>query len=127
MSTLIKDVMSKPVVSVGADIALSQAKKMMYEHGIRHLPVLERGSLVGLLSDRDIKLCYAVDGAKADTLKASDACSSEVFAVEPNDKLSFVCKRMFEESLGSAVVVEGERAIGIFTVTDACRLLAEQG
>ena len=116
--------MSHPVISIGGDIQLSHAKKMMYENGIKHLPVLDRGSLIGLLSDRDVKLCYAVDGAKADTLKVADACSPEVFAVEQEESLSFVCKRMAEEGLGSAVIVEGDRAVGIFTVTDACRLLA---
>lgn len=127
MGTLIKDVMTKPVTSIGADILLSVAKKIMYEKRIKHLPVLEGGVLVGLLSDRDIKLCYAVDGSKADNLRVEDACSNEVFAVQETDSLSFVCKRMAEEGFGSAVIVKGDKAIGIFTVTDACRILAEQG
>lgn len=124
MKYKVADYMSAPAVTVGEDQLLSSCKRMMAEHNIRHLPVLRGGQSVGILSDRDIKLAYAVEYEKANNLLAKDVFSDEVFTAKPGDDLGMVAGKMAEAGLGSAVVVDDRgHVVGIFTATDACRVV----
>jgi acetoin utilization protein AcuB len=127
MSIKIKDVMTPSPHTIGEDQTLDFAKHEMAKYGIRHLPVLRAGKCVGLISDRDIKLSYAVESGRAGLLKVTDACSGEVYSVDENEFLRNVAQYMAKNLLGSAVVVDQkEKVVGIFTVTDACRVLGEK-
>jgi acetoin utilization protein AcuB len=53
---LVKDVMKSPVLSVGPETTLEEAYRLLLEKGIRHLPVLKDGKLLGIITDRDIRL-----------------------------------------------------------------------
>ncbi len=53
---LVKDVMKSPVLTVGPEVALEDAYRLLLEKGIRHLPVVAEGKVVGILTDRDIRL-----------------------------------------------------------------------
>ena len=123
---LIKDVMTHFPYTIGDDQLLEAAKVEMARHNIRHLPVLHGGWCVGLLSDRDIKLAYAVEPGKASQLKIKDACAGEVYTVTTGEPVSAVAAHMAKLGVGSAVVLDDrEKVVGIFTVTDACRVLSE--
>ena len=62
--TSIEHWMTKSPVSIGHDQHLSVAHKFMREHSIRHLPVLDNGKLVGVLSQRDL---FFLDPLRAST------------------------------------------------------------
>lgn len=47
--------MQRPVITIAADMPLRQAGALMAQHGIRHLPVMEAGVLIGLLTDRGVR------------------------------------------------------------------------
>ncbi len=111
--------------SVGGDQNLSTADKLMREHKIRHLPVLEGGKIMGLLSDRDIKLTLTLKGSDAERILAKDVCQAEPYVVSPNDKLDQVAMTMAEHKYGSALVVDNHKLVGIFTAVDAMRSLSE--
>lgn len=125
MDQPISECMSKSIVTIGKDLTLEHAKKVLYEHGIRHLPVLDGGSLFGIISDRDLKLAYAVDGDKAKNLSVSDACTTDVYTVNPTDPLKKVAEQMAQRGIGCAVITDKVKVVGIFTVTDACRVLSQ--
>jgi len=121
------DVMTKSLHTINGDIPLEQAKRHMYEYGVRHLPVLKGGRCVGILSDRDLKLAYAVEAGKAAQMHVMDACQSDVYTVLPTTPLREVAAHMGEQGIGSALVTDARGAvIGIFTTTDACRALAKE-
>lgn len=98
----------------------------MIDHEIRHLPVLDGGTLVGLLSDRDIAFA-ANESAEglADRLRVRDVCSLDPYAVAPDTPLDVVVEEMAARRIGSAVVTDHGKIVGLFTATDACRCLAE--
>lgn len=109
---------------------LSEAKTLMAEHSFRHLPVTSAGKLVGILSDRDLKVALAVASRGSDTtveenLQVKDACESIPFIVDVHDHLDFVARTMAQRHIGSALVTKDGKLVGIFTSTDACRLLSQ--
>ena len=111
--------------TIGSDQTLEQAKHLMYSKGIRHLPVLHGGRLSGILSDRDLKLAFAVDGAKAKECKVIDACSTETYSVDKTERLKIAAATMAERGIGCCLVTEHGSIVGIFTAIDACRMLSD--
>ncbi|MCL2723808.1 MAG: CBS domain-containing protein [Polyangiaceae bacterium] len=118
------DVMTEQPVTVGREQSLSTAHEMMREHHCRHLPVLERGDLVGVVTQRDLYFLETIAGADLDADKVDDAMSTDAYAVSPDATLEEVAKEMAAHKYGCAVVMERGRVIGIFTATDALRVLA---
>ncbi|HSO39335.1 MAG TPA: CBS domain-containing protein [Labilithrix sp.] len=111
--------------SIGIDQPLSKAHQFMREHSIRHLPVLNGGKLVGMLSDRDLHLVESLKGVDPDQVLVEDAMSSTIYAVTPDLPLDEVVSTMAEHKYGSAVVMQNGKVVGIFTTVDVCRTLAE--
>ena len=113
--------------TVDVEISLTQARIMMAEHHIRHLPVMEEGALIGVISDRDIKLGMAVSaGLKSDigVSVVGDVYSARVYQVDIQPPLEQVATGIYEGHIGSAVVTRHGKVVGMFTASDACRCLA---
>ena len=111
--------------SIGVDQPLSRAHQFMREHAIRHLPVLKGGKLVGMISDRDLHLVESLKGVDPEKVLVEDAMSSIIYCVAPDQPLDEVVSTMAEHKYGSAVVMQNDKVVGIFTTVDACRTLAE--
>ena len=112
-----------PVV-IGSDRTLDEARRLMRERGIRHLPVVDAGALVGLVSQRDLYLAETLRGVDPATDTVREAMIAEPFAVGPEAPLAEVADAMAERRLGSVVVVDRGSVIGLFTTVDALRSLA---
>jgi acetoin utilization protein AcuB len=121
----IGDVMTPQPLTIGRDQKLVIAHKMMAENGIRHLPVLERGDLVGVVSQRDLYFIETIAGVDKFADKVEDAMTNDARKFEPTTPLGEVAREMFEHKLGCAVVVERDRVVGIFTAMDALRILGQ--
>ena len=111
--------------TVGPTRSLAVARKIMLDHGVRHLPVLDGGAIVGLLSERDLLLVESLPGVNPTDVRVEEAMVQNVFTVEPETPIGEVVETMIERKLGSAVVTEGEQVIGVFTTIDALRALHE--
>ncbi len=111
--------------SVGPDQTLAKAGEMMRTHNIRHLPVLDGGKLIGIITDRDLKFVETFKDVDAHRAKLSDFSVSEVFTVKPSAQLDEVCDIMAERKLGSAIVMDNEKLVGIFTWVDALKAMSE--
>lgn len=125
---LIRSVMTPFPHAVDADDPLDDARQMMESVAVRHLPVKHREQLVGLVTDRDIKLVlgpYCADSNDAEAPKVRHACVFDVYTVEMTTPLRVVAAEMARRRIGSALVTKEGRLAGIFTATDACRCLAD--
>lgn len=123
----IKDMMTSTVVSIDASSPVIKAKQLMSGQSIRHLPVLENGKVVGILTDRDLKLAQAVteDDHFDENRTAGDICVHHAYTVGPEAPARNVLGYMAQERIGSALVTdEGGQVLGIVTVVDACRVFA---
>jgi acetoin utilization protein AcuB len=114
----VKAVMRPFPYSVRADDLVDHARALMTEHEIRHLPVRDAGELVGIVSDRDLRGVPA--GAPVRSVM-----SVPVHRVDMERPLDEVVLMLAEGEIGSVVVTREGRVAGIFTTTDACRLLGE--
>lgn len=111
--------------SIGVEQPLSRAHTMMREHGIRHLPVLHGGKLVGILTERDLRLVESLAGVDPTKVKVEDAMSTVIYSVSPDAPLDEVVGTMGEHKYGSAVVMQNQKVVGIFTTVDVCRAFAD--
>jgi acetoin utilization protein AcuB len=97
----------------------------MRDHRIRHLPVLDAGRLVGVVSDRDLHLIETLQDVDPEKVKVDEAMSTDPFVIDRRRALLDVVCEMVDHKYGSAIVVDGDRVIGVFTVVDALRLLSD--
>lgn len=113
--------------SIGIDARVLEARELMTEHDIRHLPVTEDGRLVGVITQRDIALVLdpELDLPFHEELRVRTVCLLDAYVVEPETPLDAVVAEMARRRTGSALVARSGRLLGIFTATDACRLFAE--
>ena len=122
--------MTPQPLTIGRRETLMTAHRLMNAHRIRHLPVLEHGELIGMVSQRDLYFLETLRGVDLDKDVVEDAMKTDTYAVGPDDAIGDVAKHMARHRYGCAVVVERGKVAGIFTATDALRLvsvLAPQG
>jgi CBS domain-containing protein len=119
----ISAVMTPQPHTIGRDQTLATAHRMMRENGIRHLPVLEHGDIVGIVTQRDLYFIETIRGVDVDEDVVSDAMTQDSYVVDPELSVAEVARTMSERKLGCAVVKERDRVAGIFTATDALRLI----
>ena len=111
--------------SIGKDQTLAKAHELMREHKIRHLPVLDGGRLVGMITLRDLHLVETLKDVDPKSITVEDAMSSTVYAVGPESPLDEVVAEMAEHKYGSAVVMQNHKVVGIVTTVDVCNALAQ--
>lgn len=110
--------------TIGKDQPLAKAHELMREHRIRHLPVLDGGRLVGIVSDRDLKLVETLKDVDPAEVRVSEAMTEEPYSVAPLASLASVVREMAKKKYGCAVVMEDNHIRGIFTAIDGLEALA---
>jgi acetoin utilization protein AcuB len=118
------DYMSQTPHSIGVDQSLLDAGRRMHQLAVRHLPVLDGGKLVGILSERDIALVESLDLVNPADVRVEEAMSAEPYSVSHETPLREVASIMAERKYGTAVVLDGQRLVGLLTTTDTLRALA---
>ena len=110
--------------TIGHDQTLAAAHRMMREHSIRHLPVLDAGKLVGILSLRDLLFIETLKDIDQEQVQVREAMSQDVFAIGPRSSVTTVAAEMAEQKYGSAIVMDKGDVVGIFTTVDALKALS---
>jgi len=109
---------------IHADESVHRARQLMQASSIRHLPVLNGEQLVGIVTERDIRLLEGCAASPVTTC-VRDAMTPDPYTVDVGAPLAAVARRMAERKLGSAIVMEDGKVVGIFSATDALQVLAE--
>jgi len=107
--------------------SVADARAIMDEHRLRHLPVKQGDEVVGLLSRRDLDR-WVHPAAPASDLKrihVERIMTAYPYCVPWETPLAEVLEKMAETKIGTAVVTKGGRLAGILTLTDVCTLMAE--
>lgn len=125
LEPVISKYMTTQPQSIAPDATVEEACMLMKKKGIRHLPVVKGEKVVGLLSDRDVKLISGFEEVDAAEIRVADVCASNPYVVKPDAELGDVAATMASKHYGSAVVVDNGKLVGIFTTVDACRALTD--
>lgn len=112
----VKNIMSKRLVTLKADMSIKEAAAIMYKEFIRAAPIIENDSLIGLLTSSDIARCLS-EGKIDITVK--EAASRKPVIINLNEDVLEVMNKMRKSSIGRLIVVDDEgKPIGIVTRTD---------
>ncbi len=126
----VKDIMAKEVSTLGRNDTLDLADNVMTLDRIRHLPILDEGRVVGVVSQRDLfrsALAAALGyGEKAQktllrTIRVKEVMSEPAITVSPEATVKEAARLMIENKIGCLPVVEGHALVGIVTETDILR------
>lgn len=112
-------------VTIAPSESVAAASRVMREHDIRHLPVLDGRRLVGIVTDRDLHLVQSLIDVDPGKITVGDAMEQKPFCVGPEAPLAGVVGRMAADKIGSAVVMRDEEVVGIFTTIDALHALRD--
>jgi CBS domain-containing protein len=119
MGQTVETVMHRTPATITADETLSAAQALMEREGVRQLPVLEKGALAGILSERDL---HAHTGYLERT-KVNVAMTRELVTVTPTTSALQAARLLIDRKFNALPVVDGDRLVGIVSRTDLLRLL----
>lgn len=117
---LVRDIMTSPAVAISPELTLEEAYRLLQEKDIRHLPVVDSGRLVGVITDRDLRL--ATSSLSRSPFPAgsrvAEVMRGEPMTADASDAVEDAAARMRERKIGCLPVVEDGRLIGIITGVD---------
>ncbi len=133
---LIREWMTSSVISVKEDVSMLKVSKLMKEHGIKRVPVVDdENRLIGIVSDRDIKEASPSKATTLDIhelsyllseLKIRDIMTKDPVSVSPMDTIEQVALIMLEKKLTGLPVVDWEKKlVGIITEADIFKIFTE--
>jgi CBS domain-containing protein len=108
------ELMRRSPVTIAPDAMLEEARELMVKNRIRHLPVVERGKLVGMLSSADL----GAHGGQLVRTKVNAAMTADPTAVAASVDAAIAARLMLERQVRALPVVDGEAVVGIISASD---------
>jgi CBS domain-containing protein len=112
--------MSKDIKTIGPEATIAEARSWMRAGGVRHLLVLDRRDVVGILSERDLGGRAGADGKG---IRVRDVMTKNVVTAEPDTTVRHAANLLRGHTIGCVVVSEGGKPVGIVTTTDLLELI----
>jgi acetoin utilization protein AcuB len=130
---LVKNWMSKNVITIDVNDSMEDAMKLLKEHGIRMLPVMKKGKLVGIITDRDLKKASASDANTLEIhellyllskIKVKEIMTKDPISVPPDYTAEETAQVLLDSKISGAPVVDDNgQLVGTITQTDLFRVL----
>lgn len=127
--------MKTQVITIGPLESAAAAWGLLRAHKIRHLPVIEEGKVVGMVTDRDIRLVFPsglTSGQKEqdahdalERVSVRQIMASHVLTVTPETSIADAARILLERRIGGLPVIQGNRLVGIITKTDILAAFVE--
>lgn len=122
----VADWMSADPVTVEPATPLHEARRLLSHYGIRHLPVMRGGVLVGVISDRDLRNADDLprdlgpdDPQTRQAAIVEDVMSTPAYFVTGDDRIETAARLMLSRRISAAPVVDADRSlVGMITTTD---------
>ena len=132
MSILVREWMTKDPVTADPSTSIKAAWKLMQERRIRHLPVVEEGRLVGIVTDRDLRRVLPSPATSLeihelhyllDKLTLAEVMTKDVITTTPFTAVADAARTLLRNRIGALPVVEGGTLVGILSQTDVLEAL----
>ena len=131
---LVKERMSKPVISVATDLPIMEALNLMRREQIRRTPVMKNGKMVGIVSEKDLLNASPSDATSLSVweisyllsrVPVSDVMTKEVLTLEEETPIEEAARIMVDNKLGGLPVMRGKTVVGLITETDLFKCFLE--
>ncbi|MBO8140700.1 MAG: CBS domain-containing protein [Firmicutes bacterium] len=128
----VRDVYTKGAITIAPTTSIREAQRLMQEHKIRRLPVVDRDRLVGIVTQLDLmratpsvatSLSVWEINYLLDKVQVGEIMTRNVMTVTPETDLVAAARLMIDRKIGGVPVVEGDRVVGIITESDIFRAL----
>lgn len=133
---LVKDWMTRNVVTISPDTTLPEAHRLMTDKGVRRLPVVEHGRLVGIVTRGDVRGAEPSGATSLSIwevnyllakLKVGEIMSTQTTTISPDDTIGEAARVMLDKKISGLPVVEaGDKIVGIITESDIFRLVVQE-
>jgi acetoin utilization protein AcuB len=132
----VKDIMTTGPITVPPDMAVLDARQLMFKHRIRHLPVTDGRRLLGIVTDRDIRLNLPSPATSLSVwelnyllaqLTVDSVMTHTVIAVDPERPAAEAARIMLDHKIGALPVLDGGVIVGIVTESDMLRAVSTIG
>ncbi|MBW1975584.1 MAG: CBS domain-containing protein [Deltaproteobacteria bacterium] len=121
---LVKECMSKNVVSIRESAFIQDALQLMKEHSIRHLPVFsDSGEFVGWITDSDVR--GVLIASMLEEISVADVMVRKPLTIRPDDYVEDAARLMIEKKIGGLPVVDDSQVVGVITVVDVLKASME--
>jgi acetoin utilization protein AcuB len=127
--------MTPDPITISSDADLPEAYWLMVNNKIRRLPVVDRGTLVGIVTLEDLRRMMPADVIRVDPVRVVDMLSKtpvrwmmtrEPKTISASAPLIEAASQMLEHKIGALPVMDGDRLVGIITESDIFRALVKQ-
>lgn len=114
----VKDIMNKDIITIDRDTTITNAAKIMTDNNIGFLPVLNKGSIVGVLTDRDI-INRIISKEKDIYASVFLAMSTDIESIQKNDDINIAINKMATKQIRRIIVLNKKQdLVGILSLTD---------
>ena len=114
----VRDIMTRPVITIGADLGILSAAKKMGSANVGSLIIVDSGNTTGILTERDLVKKVLAEGKDPRTIKVAEIMSSPVVSIEPEASLREAAALMLRSGVKRLPVIAKGRLVGIITDTD---------
>ena len=122
-ATVVRDIMTKEIVTIDGDKSALEAARLMAEKGISSLFVMKDAQPVGIVTERDfIKKICAKERQIAE-MKIAEIMSKILTTADPETPIEVAVQRMINHKIRRLPIMEGGKVVGIITVTDLAKHL----
>ena len=123
MDELVRDIMTKNVVTIASDKTALDAAKLMAEKGISSLIVVKNGNPEGIITERDFIRKICAKELQVAQIKIINIMSKIQTIAEPDTPIEVAVQRMVNRRIRRLPILQDGRVVGIITVTDLARHL----
>lgn len=120
---VVRDIMTKQIVTIDGDKSALEAARLMAEKGISSLFVIKDGSPAGIVSERDFVKKICAKELSIAQVKIGDIMSKILTTADPETAIEVAVQRMMNHKIRRLPIMEGDRIVGIVTVTDLAKHL----
>lgn len=129
----VRDLMSFKPITVDPEMPMVEARQRMADARIRHLVVTEGSRVVGIVTDRDIRLNLASPATSLTVwelnallakLTVAEIMTRSVIVIDGDRTIAEAARLMIDHKIGALPVMDGGRLVGIVTESDFVRLVA---
>lgn len=114
----VKDIMNKNIITVDIDTTIASAAKIMSENNIGFIPILNKGDLVGVITDRDI-INRIISKEKDIYASVFIAMTTDIVTIQKNDDISLAISKMADNQIRRIIVLNKKNElVGILALSD---------